>query len=69
MIEVFKTDVQEKDQARRLLVLLQKQFPESRINFDLDDCDRILRVEGDDFKNEELIFILERHGFYCVVLE
>jgi len=69
MIEVFKTDVQERAQAANLLALLREQFPASRINFDLDDCDRILRVEGHDFNPEDLISTLQQNGFYCEVLE
>lgn len=45
-VEVFKTNVQQQRQAAWLLGLLNRQFPLCRINFDLDDCDRILRVEG-----------------------
>ena len=46
MIEIFKTNVQNKTQARSILNLLKSSFTEARINFDLSDCDKILRVEG-----------------------
>ncbi len=48
MIEVFKTNVQEDEQAERLIKALSDYFPNSRITFDLEDCDRILRVAGDN---------------------
>jgi len=68
MIEVFKTDVQETEQAKELIFLLQQKFPESKINFDLDDCDKILRVEGKQICVETIIEILSTRGFECEVL-
>lgn len=44
MVEVFKTDVRDADQARLLVEVIQKNFDGYRANFDLEDCDRILRV-------------------------
>ena len=69
MVEVFKTNVQEQDQAGRLLVLLTQQFPLSRINFDLDDCDKILRVEAEIIAQEEIMALIRRSGYQCFVLE
>ena len=69
MIEVFKTDVQHSTEAGRLLSLLQAHFPASRINFDLDDCDRILRLEGNDFDPDKVVSLVKTNGFHCVVLD
>jgi len=69
MIEVFKTGVQETAQARRILDLLLEQFPDHRINFDLHDCDKILRVEGRNFVPETIMGIVLENGFSCNVLE
>lgn len=44
LVEVFKTNVQEETQAAELLVALGDYFPSYKINFDLQDCDKILRV-------------------------
>lgn len=40
-VAVFKADVQRRAQANRLLSLLNQNNPGCRINFDLDDCDKI----------------------------
>lgn len=69
VIEVFKTNVQEQDQACKLLTLLQQHFPSSKINFDLDDCDKILRVEGQDFITEDVMRLVALEGFACSILE
>lgn len=69
MVEVFKTNVEEHAAADRLLCLLQQHFPHSRINFDLEDCDKILRIEGGHFIVPEIMTLLGEHGFSCHVLE
>jgi hypothetical protein len=69
MIEVFKTDVSETGKETLLQTILPKHFPGKKINFDLDDCDRILRMEGEQIINHHVIKILNQHGYYCEVLE
>lgn len=69
MIEVFKTNVEEARQATNLVVLLLQHFPGSKINFDLHDCDKILRVEGENFKAEKVINLVNENGFACNILE
>lgn len=69
MVEVFKTNVQETEQARELVILLQQYFPHSKINFDLDDCDKVLRIEGNNFIGDKVMMFVKANGFYCNVLD
>lgn len=46
MVEVFKTNIKNKKSADFILNRLQDIFPNYKINFDLEDCDNILRVEN-----------------------
>lgn len=69
MIEVFKTDVETANDANNIVQILLQRFPCSRINFDLHDCDKILRVEGKDFCTETIILVLKENGFCCSVLD
>jgi DNA replicative helicase MCM subunit Mcm2 (Cdc46/Mcm family) len=69
MIEVFTTNVKEQCEADKLLVLLQQHFSASKINFDLHDCDKILRVEGNIVEVEKVRMLVEENGFVCKVLE
>tara|TARA_R110002049_G_scaffold175107_2_gene342442 strand:+ start:12728 stop:12937 length:210 start_codon:yes stop_codon:yes gene_type:complete len=69
MIEVFKTNITNKKTANDLLLELAKEIPNSRINFDLEDCDRILRIENCTIHTTEVIQILEQHGYKCELLE
>lgn len=70
MIEVFKTNVKFKKDALRIVTQLSTHLNECRINFDLSDCDKILRVET----ASGLISIpsiekwLQNEGFFCEVL-
>ena len=69
MVEVFKTNVRKVSQAKKLVALLFEQYPGSRINFDLNDCDKILRIEGDNFEVQHIIRFVTENGFMCDVLE
>ena len=59
MVEVFKTNVQKKSQSKMLLSVLYEIFPSFKINFDLSDCDKVLRVEGDDIKTLRIMILVK----------
>lgn len=69
MIEVFKTDISNKTTAKAILKILKQRFPTSNFNFDLNDCDKILRTESDCKLNQQIIEIINNQGFSCEVLE
>jgi len=69
MVEVFKTDVAKRIEAKSLVRFLMQYFPDSKINVDLDDCDKVLRVEGNNFHAEKIIVLVQEKGFECKVLE
>jgi hypothetical protein len=69
IVEVFKTNVSLETEAGSMLEILCKSFPSCAINFDLDDCDKILRVAGNDINAAEIIAILNSSGFHCEALE
>jgi hypothetical protein len=69
MVEVFKTNVRKKAQSKMLLCALSEVFPSSKINFDLSDCDKVLRVEGEDIEAMRIMVLVNEHGFACEVLD
>ena len=69
MVEVYKTNVRHKRQAKRLLGVLSEQFPMFSINFDLEDCDKILRVEGRNIPQGKIARLVAENGYQCSVLE
>ena len=46
MVEVFKTNITDRRLAIFLVAEIRKRFSEYTANFDLEDCDRILRVKS-----------------------
>lgn len=69
VIEVFKTDVATASEAGNIVEMLRQHFPGSRINFDLHDCDKILRLEGKDFSTDKVMMLVHQKGYYCEMLE
>ena len=68
MVEVFKTNVQQTEEAETLLLKLAEHFSTHKINFDLHDCDKILRVQGKDILVEKIIQLLNKENYQCKVL-
>jgi hypothetical protein len=70
MIEVFKTDVVHRDHADVLVERIQTTFFCYTANFDLEDCDRILRVKStaDSVDSKAIILLLRELGFEAEVL-
>lgn len=68
-VAIFCTNVEDRSSAMLLLRKLERALPCCRINFDLQDCDRILRVAGDTIDTQLIIAILEAHQFHCSALK
>jgi hypothetical protein len=69
MVEVFKTNVQCLEDVTILAKELSSAFPCIKINFDLEDCDKVLRVEGEDLVSNKIINMINSSGYLCQVLE
>ena len=70
MIEVFKTDVSNSEAAKQLLLQIHENFKTYKANFDLEDCDLILRVQCPEglVCALSIIELLRKNGFYAEVL-
>jgi hypothetical protein len=69
MVEVFKTNVQKKVQSKRLQCILSEAFPSFKINFDLSDRDKVLRIEADNVEAVPVMMLVQEHGFSCELLD
>lgn len=69
MIYVFKTSVKTKLQAKGLKPHIDKLLPKVKWNFDLHDCDRILRIDSEENIVFEITSLLNSHRFHCEELE
>jgi hypothetical protein len=69
-IEVFRTNVCDRGDATSIIAQLSIRQPECLINFDLDDCDRILRIESrsKEINIQSVIEVLKNNHFDCEVL-
>jgi hypothetical protein len=66
---VFKTSVSSQSGIDRVKHLLNDLLHENeRWNFDLEDCDRILRVEAFHIKASTIEEQLKKAGFMCAEL-
>jgi hypothetical protein len=68
MVEVFKTNVEQSEQSQMLIHRIMSHIPNGEINFDLEDCDKILRVEADSISVQSIIKLMKQHGFHAEVL-
>ena len=69
MVEIFKTNVENIPESKILLQKLSRHFPKHKINFDLNDWDKILRVQGKDISVRKIIQLLNEENYQCKVLE
>jgi len=70
MVEVFITDVKDQREAQMLLEQLHAAFTGYEANFDLEDCDRILRVLSITgcVESRPIIGLLKELGCHAQVL-
>lgn len=55
-------------ETKLILEIINNKFPELIVNFDLDDCDKILRVEGEKINIGKLKSIINTENFNCEIL-
>ena len=69
MIYVFKTSVKTKTQVKNLQPHINKILPSEKWNFDLDDCDNILRIDTRENILLKITELLKSHQYHCEELE
>lgn len=69
-VEIFVTSVQHAMDAGQISKRLLELFPSYKVTFDLDDCDRILRVEIPDgsINRPAIRQLVLASGHHCEVL-
>ncbi len=69
LVEIFKTNVQKESDRDYVMATMQNRFPDYKINFDLEDCDKILRVEGIGLQYNNVTDHVNGLGYTCVRLD
>ena len=64
-IFVFRTNIKNKKQALALKLLFKDREPVLAFNVDLNDHDKVLRVEASGLKSQDIISEIEKLGFIC----
>jgi len=67
MVEIFKTNIHCPEAAEEVKQLLLQQFPHYTISFDLDDCDKILRIEAPHI-TDTIVQLLNSANYTCEIL-
>lgn len=65
MIVIFKTSVAERSDVEHLKPFFDQQLKNVLWNFDLEDCDKILRIESQTDIKETTIKLLRDKGYDC----
>ena len=65
MIFVFKTSVKTKTQAKKLKPHIDNTLSKAKWNFDLEDRDKILRIDCEENVVLKTIDLLNSHKFNC----
>lgn len=70
IVEVFKTNVTNERDATMLVDRIHNALDGCRANFDLTDCDRVLRVATHDglLSAAAVVDVVRRAGFHAEVL-
>jgi hypothetical protein len=70
MVEVFKTNVIDTEDAQRIIDVIHNSYAHYSANFALDDCDKILRIKALNgcVIPVEIITIVADNGFTATVL-
>ena len=69
MIFVFKTSVKTKTHIQKLKQPINNIVPNATWNFDLEDCDNILRIESEENIVLKIKNLLNSYNFSCEELE
>ena len=68
-VKIFSTDIENRTQVIYISAAISSLFPHSIVTVDLEDCDMVLRVEGNIPTNECIINLLSKLGVRIEVLK
>jgi len=68
-ILVFKTNVEDVKQVKKISPHLRNIHGVLKWNIDLHDCDKVLRVEVDGLSAQSIEVIVQNAGYFCKELD
>lgn len=71
MIGIFRTNINTDLDKLKVITAIQQEFPTKACSVDIEDCDKVLRIVAQDrpVNESEVIFLLQRMGFQCDILD
>lgn len=66
-IEVFITNIQDTSESEQIKEDILTTYPKLKVDFDLEDIDKVLRIEG-FFNPNEIIKILSSKNYKCEIM-
>ncbi len=69
MIAVFRTSMQTQSDVCKLAQWLAPLHGLTRWNVDLEDCDRVLRLEGNRIDMDAIQVLVQQAGYCCEELD
>jgi hypothetical protein len=69
MVLVFRTSAKTKSDVIKLKPEINNLAPSINWNFDLEDCDNILRIESYEVLPSQVISLFKKHQYECKELE
>lgn len=68
-IKIFSTDISNRTQVNNISTAICSLYPQSIVTVDLEDRDKVLRVEGNIPTTQCIASLLSKLGFRCEELE
>jgi len=62
---ILKTNIRFKKQVKTVAPLLDGRHNIARWNIDLNDVDKVLRIESKDIQLTEVVQLIHAAGFHC----
>ncbi|HYG50462.1 MAG TPA: hypothetical protein VD905_06145 [Flavobacteriales bacterium] len=65
MVEVFKTTIEDTGQANEVMERLRFHMPKANISIDLEDCDKVLRIEDNSISTDVVFSVFNDLSHGC----
>jgi hypothetical protein len=69
MIGVFKTNIDSLHDKNQVLEALTTRFDATACSVDLEDCDKVLRIECREMPEDTISDFVQQLGYHCTPLE
>lgn len=69
MIGIFKTNINTQKEKKLVIRALSGEFSATMCTLDLEDCDKVLRVESPQMEEHQVISFMRNLGYQCAVLD